>query len=44
VELQLSRARVLGLRSGVEYAQALFPNDPLVFDSLAPLTRASRRF
>jgi LmbE family N-acetylglucosaminyl deacetylase len=44
VELQLARARVLGLRSGVDYAQALFPNDPLVFDSLAPLTRASRRF
>lgn len=44
VELQLARARVLGLRSGAEYAQALFPNDPLVFDSLAPLTRASRRF
>jgi N-acetylglucosamine malate deacetylase 1 len=44
VELQLARARVLGLRSGVEYAQALYPNDPLVFDSLAQLTRASRRF
>jgi LmbE family N-acetylglucosaminyl deacetylase len=44
VELQLARARVLGLRSGVEYAQALYPNDPLVFGSLEPLTRAARRF
>jgi LmbE family N-acetylglucosaminyl deacetylase len=44
VELQLARARVQGLRAGVEYAQALFPNDPLVFDSLAPLARAARRF
>ena len=44
VELQLARARVLGLRAGVEYAQSLYPNDPLIFDSLAPLTRAARRF
>jgi LmbE family N-acetylglucosaminyl deacetylase len=44
VELQLARARVLGLRAGVEYAQALYPNDPLVFESLSPLTRAARRF
>jgi LmbE family N-acetylglucosaminyl deacetylase len=44
VELQLARARLLGLRAGVEYAQALYPNDPLIFDSLSPLTRAARRF
>jgi N-acetylglucosamine malate deacetylase 1 len=44
VELQLARARVQGLRAGVEYAQALYPNDPLVFGSLAPLSRAARRF
>jgi LmbE family N-acetylglucosaminyl deacetylase len=44
VELQLARARVQGLRAGVEYAQALYPNDPLIFDSLAPLTRTARRF
>jgi LmbE family N-acetylglucosaminyl deacetylase len=44
VELQLARARVQGLRAGVEYAQALYPNDPLVFGSLAPLARAARRF
>ncbi len=34
VELQLARARLLGLRAGVEYAIALYPNEPLVFDSL----------
>jgi LmbE family N-acetylglucosaminyl deacetylase len=44
VELQLARARVQGLRAGVEYAQALYPNDPLVFGSLAGLTRAARLF
>ena len=44
VELQLARARVNGLRSGVDYAQALYTNDPLVFPSFVPLTRAARRF
>ena len=44
VELQLARARVLGLRAGVEYAQSLYAHDALIFDSLAPLTRAARRF
>jgi LmbE family N-acetylglucosaminyl deacetylase len=44
VELQLARARVQGLRAGVEYAQALYPNDPLVFGSLTPLARTARRF
>lgn len=44
VELQHARARVLGLEAGVEFAQALYPNDPLVFDSLVPLSRAARRF
>jgi LmbE family N-acetylglucosaminyl deacetylase len=44
VELQLARARVHGLRTGLQHAQPLFPNDPLVFDSLAPLTRAVRRY
>ncbi len=44
VELQLARARVWGLRAGVEHAQPLFPNDPIVFDSLSALTRAARRF
>ncbi len=44
VELQLARARVLGLDAGVACAQALYPNDPLLFDSLAPLARGARRF
>ena len=34
VELQLARARLLGLRAGIEYAIALYPNEPLLFDSL----------
>jgi LmbE family N-acetylglucosaminyl deacetylase len=37
VELQLARARANGLRAGLGHAIALFPNDPLVFDSLAPI-------
>jgi len=44
VELQLARARVLGLDAGVAHAQALWPNDPLVFDSLASINRGARRF
>jgi LmbE family N-acetylglucosaminyl deacetylase len=44
VELQLARARVHGLNAGVGHAQPLWPNDPLVFSSLAPLTRAAHKF
>jgi LmbE family N-acetylglucosaminyl deacetylase len=44
VELQLARARAQGLRAGVDNAQPLYPHDPLVFDSLLPLTRTARRF
>lgn len=44
VELQLARARVHGLNAGVSHAQPLWPNDPLVFPSLAPLTRAAAKF
>ena len=44
VELQLARARVNGSRCGTSAAIALYPNDPLVFDSLAPLTRGARRY
>lgn len=43
-ERLLARARVLGLDAGVEYAQALWPNDPLVFSSLANLSRSAARF
>jgi LmbE family N-acetylglucosaminyl deacetylase len=44
VELQLTRARLLGLRAGVGHAQALYPADPLVIDRLAVLGRGARRF
>ncbi len=44
VELQLTRARLRGLRAGVGHAIALFSNDPLVLDSLAQAGRAARRF
>jgi len=44
VELQLTRARLCGLRAGAGHAIALFPNDPLVFDSLAAMSRSARRF
>ena len=44
VELQLTRARLRGLRAGIGHAIALFPNDPLVLDSLAQLGRSARQF
>jgi len=44
VELQLSRARLRGLRAGIGHAVALFPNDPLILDSLALVIRGARRF
>jgi len=44
VELQLARARLNGLHAGVEHAIALFPNDPIVVDSLAQIGRGARSF
>jgi LmbE family N-acetylglucosaminyl deacetylase len=44
VELQLTRARVWGMRAGVGHAIALFPNDPLVFESLSRTERGARQF
>ncbi len=44
VELQLTRARLHGLRAGVSHAIALWPNDPPVFASLEPLARGARQF
>jgi len=44
IELQITRARLRGLRAGVEYAIPLFPNDPLVFNSLAQAGRGERSF
>ncbi len=43
-ELQLTRARLLGLRAGCEHAIPLWANDPLVIDSLAALGHSARRF
>jgi LmbE family N-acetylglucosaminyl deacetylase len=44
VELQLMRARLRGLRVGIGHAIALFPNDPLVMESLNQAGRSARRF
>lgn len=43
-ELQLARARLNGMRAGVEFAIPLFAADSPMFDSLAPLERSARRF
>lgn len=43
-ELQLIRARLHGLRAGVNHAIPLWPNDALVIDSLATLPSSARRF
>lgn len=44
VELQLTRARLAGMRAGLGAAVALYPSDPLVVPSLEPLGRGARRF
>jgi N-acetylglucosamine malate deacetylase 1 len=44
VELQLTRARLNGLRAGAGHAIPLFAADGLVVDSLATLERSARRF
>ena len=44
IEVQLTRARLNGLLCGVVHAMALFPNDPVVVDSLEHLTRGARGF
>lgn len=44
VELQLTRARLRGLRAGIGHAIALFPNDPLVLRCLAQAGAGARRF
>jgi len=44
VEFQLTRARLLGLGAGIGHAIALFPNEPLVLESLAHVGRSARRF
>lgn|ERR1035437_6537701 len=44
VEQQLTRAQFHGGRCGVSHAIPLFPNDPVVCDSLATFGRAARQF
>ena len=44
IELQLTRAGLLGARAGVSHAIALFPNEPLVLDSLSAAGRGARQF
>lgn len=44
VELQIARARVLGERAGVEYAMALYSNDPLMVESLDSAGKGARRY
>lgn len=44
VGLHLARAKMHGVRAGVGHAIQLFPNDPLVCDSLATLGRGARQF
>ncbi len=44
IELQTARARLLGLETGMEYAQALFIVDDLVVQSLEEIPPSSRLF
>jgi len=44
LELQVSRARTLGMQAGVEYAQALWASDALFLDSLNSAPRGVRLF
>jgi N-acetylglucosamine malate deacetylase 1 len=44
VELQLTRARLNGLRAGVDHAMELFPSDPIVVTDLAGVARGARQF
>jgi len=44
IDLQLNRARVLGARAGIGHAIGLFPNDPMVFQSLEQAGRGARHF
>lgn len=44
VELQVARARARGLEAGVEAVQVLYPQDALLFSSLAGLPRSVRLY
>jgi LmbE family N-acetylglucosaminyl deacetylase len=43
-DLQLLRSAELGARAGVAHAIALYPNDPIVVNSLGPIAVGARRF
>jgi LmbE family N-acetylglucosaminyl deacetylase len=43
-EFHLARAKVHGMRAGLDYAMQLYPADPIVCGSLAQLGRAARTF
>ena len=44
VELQLTRARLNGMRAGVDHAIALYPGDPIVVTELSSVARGARQF
>lgn len=44
LDLQVSRARTLGLQTGCEYAQALWPNDSVLVNGLNSAPRGIRLF
>ncbi len=44
LDLQVSRARTLGLQTGCEYAQALWPNDAVLVNGLNSAPRGIRLF
>ncbi len=44
IDFQLTRAHLNGLRAGVTHAIAIYPANPIIVDSLAPLSRTARYF
>jgi len=44
IDLQITRARQLGLMAGCAYAMALWPNDPPVLQHISELKRTARGF
>ena len=44
IDLQIARARLLGVEAGVEYAQALFATDDFIVENLSDLPKSVRLF
>ena len=44
IDLQLTRAKLLGARAAVEHAMAIYPNESLIFESLSATGRGARNF